>query len=102
MSLYYDIGVAILIYPESSRILLDDISVAVLRKLYLDRRIGGRHTSIDNVKKGFPKHLRGDIDDAVKRLIKQNFLLPKPTSYGMEVSLNPNMIPEIERILGAS
>lgn len=72
---------------------------AVLEKLYKLRYIGGRHTSKDNVIKGFPKHARKDIRKAVKVLIKEGYILPKPTSYGLEVSLNPRMIADIRRIL---
>ena len=47
-----------------------------------------RHTSFDNIAKGAPKHLRGRIKEAAEQLIKDGFLLQKPTSYGLEVSLN--------------
>jgi len=79
---------------------LSPIQKAILRKMYFDRIIGGKHTAIENLKKGFPSHVRGDVDDEVKELIKDGLILPKVTSYGLQVSLNPRMIPEIERILG--
>ncbi len=72
---------------------------AVLEKLYKRRYIGGRHTSEDNVTKGFPKHARKDVKKAMKVLIKEGYIVPKPTSYGLEVSLNPRMIAEIRRRL---
>ncbi|MGH9921530.1 MAG: hypothetical protein ACRD38_02130 [Nitrososphaerales archaeon] len=72
---------------------------AILRKMYFDKIIGGKHTAIENLKKGFPSHLRGDVDDEVKELIRHGLILPKTTSYGLQVSLNPRMIAEIERIL---
>ena len=61
--------------------------------------IGERHTSEDNIPKGFSKHLRGDVKKALKNLIKQGYVTPKITSYGLEVSLNPRKIEEIKRIL---
>jgi uncharacterized NAD(P)/FAD-binding protein YdhS len=61
--------------------------------------IGERHTSEDNIPKGFPKHERGDVKKALKNLIKQGYVTPKITSYGLEVSLNPRKIEEIKRIL---
>jgi hypothetical protein len=67
--------------------------------MYLDKVIGGRHTAVANLKKGFPSHVRGEVDDEVKSLIRTGFILPKTTSYGLHVSINPHMIPEIERIL---
>jgi hypothetical protein len=72
---------------------------AVLEKFYKLRYVGGRHTSINNVMKGFPKHARKDIRKAVKALIRGGYILSKPTSYGLEISLNPRMIAEIRRIL---
>ena len=61
--------------------------------------MGRRHTSEDNVTKGFPKHAHGEIKKALKLLIKEGYIVPKPTSYGLEVSLNPRTIAEIRRIL---
>lgn len=68
--------------------------------MYFDKIIGGKHTAIENLKKGFPSHIRGDVEDEVKELIREGFILPKRTNYGLQVSLNHRMIPEIERILG--
>lgn len=72
----------------------------ILRRLYLDKRIGEKHTAIEHLKRSAPSHARGDIDKAAKDLLKEGFLLPKTTSYGKQVSLNPNLIPAIEKILG--
>jgi hypothetical protein len=79
---------------------MDIYKKAILEKLYKLRYIGGRHTSEDNVIKGFPKHARGDIKKALKLLVREGYIIPKPTSYGLEVSLNPRTIGEIRRILG--
>ena len=73
--------------------------IDVLEKLYNHNFIGAKHTSEDNVPKSFPKHLRGDVKKALKNLIKQGYVTPKITSYGLEVSLNPRKIEEIKRIL---
>jgi len=61
--------------------------------------IGGRHTSIDNLQKSFPKHERGDVKNVVKRLIKENLIIPKSTRSGLHCSLNPQRIPDIEKII---
>jgi hypothetical protein len=37
---------------------------------------------------------------AIKSLIKENFIIEKPTSYRMEVSLNVDKISEIKEMLG--
>jgi hypothetical protein len=71
----------------------------ILLKLRRNFYIGGRHTSEDNVIKGFPKDERGDIKKALKKLIKNGYLISKPTSYGLEVAINPVMMMEINRIL---
>ncbi len=73
-----------------------EIRNAILRKLVSLGKWGGSHTSFDNLPKGFPKHLRGEVKEMAKELIKENFILAKPTSYSLEVSLNPSMKKEIE------
>ncbi len=47
-----------------------------------------KHTSFDNISKGAPGHMKGKIKETAEQLIKNGFLIPKPTSYGLEVSLN--------------
>ncbi len=78
------------------------IGQTILRKLKYLGKWGGCHTSIDNLPKGFPKHIRGDVKGVAKELIKKNLLLAKPTSYGLEVSLNPEKKKEIEEKVGVS
>ena len=73
-----------------------EIEKIVLRKLAYIGKWGGAHTAFDNLPKGFPKHIRGDVKDVAQQLIKKQFLLAKPTSYGVEVSLNPEKKKEIE------
>ena len=43
----------------------------VVKKLFHHSYIGGRHTDIENLKKGLPGHLKGNIKDAIKELIKE-------------------------------
>ena len=47
-----------------------------------------KHTSFDNIPKGTPHHMRDKIKEAAEQLIKDGFLIKKPTGYGLEVSLN--------------
>jgi hypothetical protein len=75
------------------------IEVDILEKLYRHRFIGEKHTSEDNIPKSLPKHLRGEAKKALKNLIKQGYVTPKITSYGLEVSLNPKRIEEIRQII---
>ena len=71
----------------------------ILRKLYRRRIIGGKHTAVEHLTKGLPKHIAGEAKEAVNELIKEGFILSKPTSYGLQVSLNPEKIGEIENII---
>ena len=71
----------------------------IVKKLFHHGYIGGRHTDSESLKKGLPGHIKGDIKEAMKELIKENILIPKPTSYGLHVSLNPQKREEIEKYL---
>ena len=78
----------------------EKLRVVVLRNLHNRRCWGGKHTSIENAIKGVPGHLIGDAKNVLNGLIKENLVLPKPAHYGLQVSLNPPMKAEIEKILG--
>ena len=73
----------------------DDVSKAILRKLFYDNRIGAKHISLENLKTGFPSHAKGDVDKKLKKLVKENLILQHPTSYGPQYALNPQLIQEI-------
>ncbi len=60
----------------------------IIKKLFHHGYIGGRHTDIENLKKGLPSHVRGDVKEVTKELINEEILTPKPTSYGLHISLN--------------
>ena len=77
----------------------NEVKGFVVKKLFHHGYIGGRHTDIENLKKGLPGHFKGDIKRAVKELIKEGILIPKMTSYGFHVSLNPRKRSEIEKHL---
>jgi hypothetical protein len=71
----------------------------IVKKLFHHGYIGGRHTDIENLKKGLPGHVKGDAKEAAKELIKEGIIIPKPTSYGLHVALNPQKREEIEKYL---
>ncbi|MFH1505934.1 MAG: hypothetical protein ABIE94_03000 [archaeon] len=77
-----------------------DLEKIILRKLFRRRVIGGKHTAIENLTKGLPKHIIGEAKKTVDCLIKKNLILTKQTSYGLQVSLNPEKIEEIYMMLG--
>ena len=71
----------------------------ILRKLLVHGVIGAKHTSIENLAKSLPKHLRGGAKEVIDDLVREAFLLSHPTSYGLQVSLNPNKLQEIKKLL---
>lgn len=71
----------------------------IVKKLFYHGYIGGRHTDIENLKKGLPSHVRGDAKEIVKELMKEGILIPKPTSYGLHVSLNPREKEKIKKYI---
>ncbi len=76
----------------------DEIKRFILRKLVRHRMWMHKHTSIHNLPKGLPDYLRSkrEVRKVVDELLKTEFLLSKPTSYGLEVSLNIKKKKEIE------
>lgn len=51
----------------------------ILFKLKRNFYIGKRHTSEDNVIKGFPTNERGNMKKAIRKLIRSGYLTSKPT-----------------------
>jgi len=82
----------------------DIIKARLLYNLRKKRVLGGVHTHFDTLKMGFPKHLGKEVENIAKQLIKDKWLITKPTSYGLQVSLNKEKLIEIEnfieRVLG--
>ena len=72
----------------------DEIKATILLKLHKRGNWGASHTAFENLHKGFKeadlgKHGTKRIDAIAKDLIRQNWIIPKPTSYGLQVALNP-------------
>lgn len=63
------------------------------------RIIGWKHTAVEHLTTGIPKHCVGEAKQAVKELIKEGFIYAKQTAYGLQVSLNPERIEEISKII---
>ncbi len=78
---------------------IEQLKRFIVKKLFQHGYIGGRHTDIENLKKGLPGHVKGDVKEAAKELIKEEILIPKPTSYGLHVSLNSHKREDIDRYL---
>ena len=77
----------------------DKIKATILYNLRRKKIIGGVHTHYDTLKRGFPSHLGKDIEKIAKKLIKEGFIITKPTSYGLQVSLNKERLADIEEII---
>ena len=82
----------------------DKIKATILYHLRRKRIIGAKHTHYDTLRMGFPSHLGKNVKSIADNLIKIGFIMTKPTSYGLQVSLNKDRIKEIEefikRVLG--
>ena len=78
---------------------IKEVKGFIVKKLFHHGYIGGRHTDIENLKKGLPGHFKGDVKAATKELMKEGIIMPKQTSYGLHVSLNPRKRTEIDEYL---
>ena len=76
-----------------------NIRAIILRKLFRRRVIGGKHTAFEHVVSGIPSHLAGEAKTAADELIKEGLILSTPTSYGLQISLNPERLDEIIKII---
>ncbi len=79
----------------------EQIKVHILSKLVDMRCWMGKHTSIHNMQKGLPGHARDSnvISKVVKELMQKEWILGKPTNYGLELSLNIKMKKDIEQYI---
>ncbi len=73
----------------------------IVRKLYRKKMWLHKHTNIHNLPKGLSNELRvsREVKKATEELLKEQILLSKPTHYGLEISLNPKKIKEIEEFI---
>jgi len=74
----------------------DFLRAKILFKLARMRKWHNSHTAFDNLKKGFKPHEHKDVKKISGDLIKDGYLLKKPTKYGLHVSLNHHKAQEIK------
>ncbi len=93
----------------------DELKASILHRLAKKRKWGESHTAFENVAKGVPSHLRGKLKDLAEELIKEGlsrwqknrdkfwhqkdakgFIIKKPTSYGLQISLSVERSEEIK------
>lgn len=77
----------------------DKVKATLLYHLRRKRVIGGVRTPFDTLKRGFPKHLGREVDNSAKTLVKEGLLVTKPTSYGLQVSLNKDKLAVIDALI---
>ncbi len=79
----------------------EQIKTHILKKLFDMNCWMGKHTNINNMQKGLPGHARDSkvISKVVSELINKEWLVSKPTHYGLELSLNIEKKKEIEDYL---
>lgn len=70
----------------------EDVKIAILRKMLRLEYIGGRHTSMKNLPKGFPKSDRNRVIKIAQRMIKEGYFIVKPKRDSMHVSLDPKIL----------
>ena len=75
------------------------IKATILYHLRRKKVIGNVHTHYDTLKRGFPSHLGKDLEKIARQLIKDGYIITKPTSYGLQVSLNKDKLKEIEEFI---
>ena len=72
----------------------DEIRASILFKLYKRGNWGGSHTAFENLRKGFKDSELGKgglkrVEKMAREIMRAGLIIPKPTSYGLQVSLNP-------------
>jgi len=82
----------------------EEIKARIVFKLAKRGKWGGAHTSFDNLEKGWNVRDLGKeglrrVQKITKDLVREGFVVSKPTSYGLQISLNPKMSAEIETII---
>ncbi|NWG36578.1 hypothetical protein [Nitrososphaera sp.] len=82
----------------------DEIRARIVLKLYRHGKWGASHTSFENLKKGFNLRDLGKdgtkrVDRIGKQMIKEGLIMSHPTSYGLEISLNPRFSHELVALM---
>jgi len=72
----------------------DQIKATILLKLHKRGNWGASHTAFDNLQKGFKdadlgKHGKKRIEAVARDLVREGWIILKPTGYGLQVALNP-------------
>lgn len=77
----------------------EQIKADILHKLHRKKKWGGAHTAFEHLYKHCDKQYWGRYKEIADSMIKEGFLILKPTQYGLQVSLNPSMHKKIVEIV---
>jgi len=75
----------------------NELKSLILHKLAKKQKWGESHTAFENVAKGVPPHLKGSLKELAEKLVKEGLIIKKPTSYGLQISLNVEKSEEIKQ-----
>ena len=82
----------------------DLIKAKILFALARHRKWGESHTAYENMMRQFRSQLLGKEGMKIatkisEELMREGFIIRKPTHYGLQVSLNPKMSQEIKKLI---
>ncbi len=96
-------SIEIELFLASERLSDEDIKDTILHKLARHGFWGGKHTDVEELKKGFKPELLGKrglkrVEHSALQLIREGLIIPKRVGYGsgLHVSLNPSFSTQIE------
>lgn len=80
----------------------EEIKARLLLALARKRKWGESHTAYENMvrqfkSQSFGKEVMKNVSNAAEELVREGLVVKKPTSYGLQVSLNQRMAFEIKR-----
>ena len=79
----------------------EEIQSTILHQLFRKQKWLANHIAYDKVKKWVVAGLKGkngkETDKNMKQLVKEGLVIPKPTNYGLQISLNIEFREEIMR-----
>ncbi len=79
----------------------EEIQSAILHQLFRKQKWTANHIAYDKVKKWVVAGLKGkngkETDKNMKQLVKESLVIPKPTNYGLQISLSIEFRKEIMR-----
>lgn len=82
----------------------DLIRAKILFALARHRKWGENHTAYENMMRQFRSQMLGKegmkiATKIAEDLIREGFIIKKPTHYGLQVSLNPKKAQEIKKLI---